>query len=232
MEWAVALTSNKTLFEQGRTGSGRESISRPARRSDGESGRVIVPNSTVTCVQHGMAANYAPSRVPLVGHGASVPSRVAQPALLDCVTTANLLPSSAKPVRALRIQPFEDPSCSGTIPRKQQAPICNPAGGLRRRPVRPSAQHEEKSLSVARRAPIPARMLFHAAGSESARDVMVPCARGLGSSLFDSYRARPLPLRRLCQDVARVSPDNSQRLPNLKEKHRSVGQDPQAVDPL
>lgn len=42
------------------------------------------------------------------------------------------------------------------------------------------------------RAPIPARMWFHAEGSESARDVMVPCARGLGSSVvFDFNRARP-----------------------------------------
>ena len=48
-------------------------------------------------------------------------------------------------------------------------------------------------------------MSFHAEGPEQARDVMVPCARGLGSSLFEFNPHPPLSLRRLCQDVARVS---------------------------
>lgn len=60
---------------------------------------------------------------------------------------------------------------------------------------------------------------------------MVPCTRGLGSSVFDFNRARPCHyvecirswLTFLCQ---------SQRPPNLKEKHRTVFQITNSPSPV
>lgn len=116
-------------------------------------------------------------------------SLVARLELFYCVTTPDHLPSSVN-VCVHRVFVRKPLNHSRSIAGKQWAQICTLVPVYDCSPSAPSA-YVRRELPSSRRALIPARMWFHAECSESAREDMVPCPKGLGSSLFDSARARP-----------------------------------------